>query len=260
MRTVLRGKSESMTSPAETDELLLSLVMPAYNFEDRLEGNIQAVIDALREKGFPFEVILVNDGSRDSTGEKMTALCRRYPELTVLDYTGNRGKGYAVRQGVALARGRYIFFTDIDLPYGLDPVFAGLSELQTGIVDMTLGSRDLPESSVKVSYSPIRQTTKKLFSGLVSRLLKLGIADTQCGLKGFERETAKELFSGLTIDDFSFDVELLYRASRMKKRIRLVPVCLSHSKSSFALLPQSLRMLFSMLRLSLSILLRQYRL
>jgi dolichyl-phosphate beta-glucosyltransferase len=117
-----------------------------------------------------------------------------------------------------------------------------------------MGSRDLPESQDVIPYSLVRKVTKLMFSFLVNRVLGLGVADTQCGLKGFRKEVAKELFSQSRIDDFCFDVEIIYLARVSDKNIQLLPVHLAHSLSSFSLVPTAFKMLTSLIRLSFRIL------
>lgn len=235
-------------------ELLLSLILPIYNFETRLREHVEYVLKVLRGEDIPFELILVNDGSRDNSAGVLAELAQEHSEVKWLDNAKNRGKGHAVRQGVTAAQGQYIFFTDIDLSYGLGPVLSGMRRMMTSDADLMLGSRDLPESQDVVPYSIPRKVTKKVFSFLVNRVLGLGITDTQCGLKGFRKAVAKELFSRSVIDDFCFDVEILYLARESGKKIELMPVQLAHANSSFSLLSASFQMFGSLISLSVRIL------
>lgn len=239
--------------------LRLSLVIPVYNFATQLEPNVLQILRELKDAAAGFELILVNDGSSDDTPVVMARLAAAHPELCVIDYPVNRGKGHAVRRGVLAARGEYVFFTDVDLPYGLAPIFEGLRLMARERVDVVLGSRDLAESEDIRSYSLKRKITKKAFSLIVNLLLGIGISDTQCGLKGFRTPVAKDIFGRLTRSDFSFDVEVLYLAKSAGYIHRLLPVHLNHSKSStVSVVRDSLKMLRSVFAITLNILTGKY--
>lgn len=227
---------------------VLSLVIPAYNYGAGLQANITVVITALRKQSLSFELIVVNDGSTDETAKIGAELADNYSELRMISYSPNRGKGYAVKQGVQAARGAYVFFTDVDLPYGMEPIWQGLELLRSQPIDMVLGSRDLAESSDISSYDLKRKIAKRGFNIIVNSLLNLGIKDTQCGLKGFKRAVALDIFDQVTRDDFSFDVEVLFLAKQKHYRFLLVPVHLNHSAlSTVSVLRDSLKMFASVL-------------
>ena len=240
-------------------KIILSLVIPVFNYEKDLKLNVDLVVTGLRKKKIAFELILVNDGSLDKTREEMIKLSSIYPEIKIIDYPKNRGKGYAVKQGVLIAEGKFIFFTDVDLPYGLEPIYQGMEILATDNIDMILGSRDLVESQDILSYDLKRKITKRGFSLIVNSLLRLDIKDTQCGLKGFKKVAAQDIFTQLTRNDFSFDVEVLYLARRKKFNIKLVPVHLKHSASStVSVLRDPIKMLGSVLMIRLNIFFKKY--
>lgn len=225
-------------------EILLSLVIPVYNYESKLYSNLNSVVEELKKKQFSFEVILVNDGSTDRTEAVIKKISEIRPEIKPISYNRNRGKGYAVRKGILAATGRIIFFTDVDLPYGLEPIFKGLELIDKQGFDIVLGSRDLPESKGISFYNWKRKIFGKIFSLLANFILSLGISDTQCGLKGFKREVAKTIFSQLTRNDFSFDVEVLYLARKKRFNIKLIPVHLNHpmGTSTVSLIGDPLKM------------------
>lgn len=238
----------------------LSLIIPVFNYEAGLPSNIALVLQELRVGMDSFEVILVNDGSTDRTAEKMSELARANPEVRVIDYGQNRGKGYAVKAGMRKARGKYLFFTDVDLPYGIKPVLTGTKLLKERKADLVLGSRDLPESEDILSYGRSRKIAKNVFSKIVNFFFRLGITDTQCGLKGFSRQAADDIFSRITTDGFAFDVEVLFLARRKSYRIELIPVQLNHSGSStVSLVNDALKMLGSLVRIKINSLLKKYK-
>lgn len=234
-----------------SDTPMLTLVLPVYNYGSRLRANMDRVMTRLRKEKFQFELVLVNDGSKDKTGAIMKKLSKQYREIRIISYPKNRGKGYAVKQGMLNAHGRFVFFTDVDIPYGLEPIFEGMEILKQGEADVVLGSRDLSGPPGSTSYSLGRKITKKLFSVLVNSVLKLGITDTQCGLKGFRKEVAKDIFSRVTIDDFCFDVEAIYIAKARKYGINLIPVSMkcSSDQSTVSIFRDSMKMLVSLIRI-----------
>lgn len=232
-------------TPAEP---VLSLVIPAYNYADQIDLNVRLIQELLTQYPESFELILVNDGSSDETPQRIQKLATDFSTIRVISYPNNRGKGFAVKQGVEAAKGKYVFFTDVDLPYGLDPILIGIEILNRDSVDIILGSRDLAESHDILSYDLKRKIAKKGFNMIVNWFLRLGIKDTQCGLKGFRREVALDIFSQVSREDFSFDVEVLFLAKRKKYRIQFVPVHLKHSAvSTVSVIRDSFKMFGSVL-------------
>lgn len=231
----------------------LTLVLPVYNYGSRLKYSTDSIVKRLRMEKIRFEIVMVNDGSRDKTREIMENLSREYGELEIITYLNNRGKGYAVKAGMLKAKGRFVFFTDADLPYGLEPILKGLKIFEEGAVDVVLGSRDLAGPTGASAYESERKIAKKLFSSIANSILGLGITDTQCGLKGFRREVAMEIFPQLTICGFCFDVEVLHIAQIKKYRIRLIPVRMKRSNTStVSILPDSIKMLGSLARIAVN--------
>lgn len=222
----------------------LSIIVPAYNEEDLIAGTLDAIQDFLQARNETFELIVVDDGSRDATVRLVEEWGRaRSPHLRLLVNEKNMGKGFSVRRGVEESRGQFLIFIDADLPYELDAVDGFLHELRGGN-DLAIGSRVLPGSSVK-DVPAMRFVAGQVFSWMVQAFLFLGIRDTQCGFKSFRAEAAREIFRRLTISGFGFDVEMLYIARKLKYRIRPVAVRMIHHRlgSRVRLLNHSLEML-----------------
>lgn len=241
------------------DPPTLTLVLPVYNYESRLKTNTDRIMTRLRKEKFQSELVLVNDGSKDKTGAIMEKLAKRYPEIKMVTYPKNRGKGYAVKQGMLKAMGRVVFFTDADLPYGTGPILKGLKIFEEGNADIVLGSRDMAGPAGISAYESERKIAKKLFSSIANFISGLGITDTQCGLKGFRREVAREIFRQVTISGFCFDVEVLHLAKIKKYRIRTIPVQMEKSDmSTVSILPDSIKMLGSLMRIAFNAASRRY--
>jgi dolichyl-phosphate beta-glucosyltransferase len=201
----------------------LSVVVPAYNEARRIAPTLLSALLYLRERGAPFEILVVDDGSRDDTGRVVEEFATEHPEVRLLSLPRNTGKGAAVRAGARAAEGAWILVDDAD---GATPVVE-LERLVAAAArgaDVAIGSRALAAPDVGVERRLVRAVTGRIFAFLVNALAVPGIADTQCGFKLFRRDAAAFVFGRQRLDGFAFDVELLYLARRGGYRIEEVPV------------------------------------
>ena len=196
----------------------LSVVIPAYNEERRLPPTLERVRAYLGAGPLSHEIVVVDDGSRDSTSE-----VARAQGAVVVRNDGNRGKGYAARRGMLLARGRRRLMTDADLSTPIEDLPRLMARLDEGF-DVAIASRALPGSNVEVRQSASREAIGRVFNLCVRVLAVPGLHDTQCGFKLFTAEAAEAAFAPLRLDGFSFDVEALFVARRRGFRIAEVPV------------------------------------
>lgn len=202
--------------------LELSLVIPAYNEEQLMPATLQ-LLDGYLEAHHPeYEILVVDDGSRDGTARLVEEIASAQPRLRLLSQPANLGKGRAVQRGVMESRGDFIIFMDADLPYQLQALEPMLSALRTSH-PVVIGSRHLQGSEIR-EVPPLRYIAGQAFSLLVALLMFPGIHDTQCGLKGFRAEAGRDIFQRLTIGKFGFDVEVLYIARKLGYAILPVPV------------------------------------
>jgi dolichyl-phosphate beta-glucosyltransferase len=203
----------------------LSVVIPAYNEQQRLPATLDVVASYLNGRGLSFaEIIVVNDGSRDGTASVAREMMARDPRVRLVENPGNRGKGYAVRHGMREARGEWILFTDADLsaPIGeLDKLWDAVRAQQAG---GAIGSRALDRSLIGVHQSAFRETSGKFFNLVMRLITGLPYRDTQCGFKLFSRAAARDVAARQQIESFGFDVEILYIAKKLGYRILEVPV------------------------------------
>lgn len=209
----------------------LSLVMPLYNEERCLRQNFQTIksyLDTLRKD---YEIILVNDGSSDNTLSIIKEIVLSNPQTRSLNSPRNRGKGYAVRKGVLNADGKYVIFTDADLAVPVRFIGTCLKELESGN-SMVIGSRHLPDSTFKIREKPLRQFLGEIFRRFAQISLDLRVSDITCGLKGFSREAAFNIFSRSRIDRWGYDAEVVSLAQRLGYDIKEVPVVWYHSFDS----------------------------
>jgi dolichyl-phosphate beta-glucosyltransferase len=207
----------------ETAQPRLSVVVPAYNEEQRLPRTIEAIERYLEGKGIPYELILVDDGSVDGTRMIMETAAERNPRVRVEALPQNRGKGRAIATGVAVARGSEILVTDADLSTPIEELDKLQAALDSG-AGIAIGSRAVKGSRVEVSQPIYRVVMGKTFNLMVQALLLPGVWDTQCGFKLFRADVAHAVFAGLTTDRFGYDPEVLYRAKKQRVKIAEVPV------------------------------------
>jgi len=201
----------------------LSVVVPAYNEEKRIEQPLERVVSYLRNHFDQWELIYSDDGSKDKTRTKLIKLQEMYPELKVVGTEKNRGKGSAVRNGMLAASGDIVLFSDTDFSTPIEEIEKLLSSLQKGY-DIAIGSRGLSESNIEVHQAWAREMMGKMFNALLRSLLPIDFMDTQCGFKMFNRKATDVILPRMHLDGFAFDVEMLIIAQANKLRIAEVPV------------------------------------
>ncbi|HKY62101.1 MAG TPA: glycosyltransferase [bacterium] len=207
----------------------VSLIVPFYNDQDRLLQRMGAARDFLQAQPYSSELILVDDGSMTDRSEEIR---QAFPGVQLIRYSPNCGKGYAVRTGMLAAKGEYRFFTDADLPFGMEPLRLGLDYLERKDFDLVIGDRQAPGSVYHVEQSPMRRLASKVFTSFISRLVITGVKDTQCGFKGFKAPAAELIFRRSRVNRFAFDVEIVYISFKHNLDLKRIPVKLEHSAGS----------------------------
>ena len=214
--------SRLMTSPAPE----LTIVIPAYNEQNRLPQTLAKIRAWLESRPFTAEVIVVDDGSTDATAAVVAAHRADWPALRLLSNPGNRGKGYSVRHGAQQALGRVVLFTDADLSAPIEEAPKLLAALETH--DIAIGSRGLNRQLIEKHQTPFREYAGMVFNLIVRGVLGLPFADTQCGFKAFRREKCQTVFQQQRIERFGFDPEILFIAKRHGLATAEVPVRWAH--------------------------------
>jgi len=206
------------------DQPHLSVVIPAYNEEKRITKTLKEVENYLKTQAYHWEIIVVNDGSKDNTATVVQKLTPEIRNLRLIDNKENHGKGYVVRQGMLEAQGKYRVFTDADNSTTLDHVERMWPEFEAGY-EVVIGSRDIEGAKLAVPQPWWRRRVGDVFNLMVQIMCGLwGIWDTQCGFKGFSQKATEEIFPQCTIDRFAFDPEILVVAKKMGYKIQEVPV------------------------------------
>ncbi len=218
----------------EKSKKVVSVIVPVYKKEATIISDIDSIYKALDSSRWSFEIIPVIDGFVDRSYEN--ALKIKYPEVKVVGYKTNRGKGYAVRYGMAQATGDYIAFIDAGMDINPNGISLILEHMEWYRADIIVGSKRHPASKVK--YSALRRIYSFCYQMLVFLLFRLKIRDTQVGLKVYRREVLERVLPRLVVKTFAFDIELLAVSNRLGfTRLYEAPVevALDFSSSSFNL-------------------------
>jgi dolichyl-phosphate beta-glucosyltransferase len=207
-----------------------SIVIPAFNEEKTIAKAIRetvAIFGSLKEE---YEIIVVDDGSKDATVKAAEDLAAGYPFLKIIKHEVNRGKGEAVRTGINAATGEYVLFVDADL--ATHPAEARSFLPQLGKNRILIGSRTATGAVISAPQPFYRIWGGRFINFLVRKIVGLPYRDTQCGFKMFNREVGQKLFSEMTFSRWLFDVELIARALADGFEIVEVPVRWNHGENS----------------------------
>lgn len=210
----------------------LSIVIPAYNEENRIKNTLLIIRDFIEEKNINSEIIIVNDGSSDKTSEIVEKIRHKIPNLKLVDLSKNSGKGFAVKRGIEESRGKLILFTDADNSTPIEEFEKLLQRMNESKANIAIGSRYLHDSDVRIKQPVYRILLGRMGNLLIRLFLIDEIKDTQCGFKLFEHKVAREIFFFQKVKRFAFDVEALVIAENMGYKIIEVPVSWFNSPES----------------------------
>lgn len=208
-----------------------TIVIPAYNESARIGPALTEVLRTLDEKGWNAEVLVVDDGSTDSTSAIVESFVARDARVRLLHNGTNRGKGYSVRNGLLHGSGHIVMFTDADLSSPM-PEAERLFEAIAAGADVAIGSRWLEVSRQTIHQPLYRQFFGRCFNLVTRMIMRLPFADTQCGFKAFRRSAAQTIFQLQRIERWGFDPEILFIALKRGYRIKEVPVTWGHDERS----------------------------
>ncbi|MFA5337249.1 MAG: dolichyl-phosphate beta-glucosyltransferase [Candidatus Omnitrophota bacterium] len=203
--------------------LYLSIVIPAYNEEENISSTLQDIAQYLKTKNYSYEIIVVDDASRDKTAELAAFEGKVFPNFTLLRHSPNRGKGYTVKEGVLAATGELILFMDADNSTRINQIDKLMSAMLEGN-DTAIGSRRIAGSVIEEYQPRHRRFLGNIYIKLSNLILNANIDDYNCGFKLYKKTAAKRLFEKLTRNDWSFDSELIFLAGKLNLKIKEVPV------------------------------------
>lgn len=204
----------------------LSIIIPCYNEAKDIAKNAEIVKQYLKETAIDYELILVNDGSKDNTKEIIESI----PGVKALSYDVNRGKGGAVKYGIEEAEGDYVLFMDADLSTALEAIPRIVELAPTA--DMVIGSRHAKESIIRKKQPLLRVFIGWCCRQLVNKKFHFNFKDTQCGFKLIRTDVAKKIAFKQVVNNFAFDVEYIYIAKLNNLTIKEMGVIWSDDRGS----------------------------
>jgi len=240
--------------------MYLSVIIPAYNEEKNIEKTVRSVFNYLKSKNIEHEIIVVTDGSKDKTNDIVRLLISEMPTtLQLLDYEVNRGKGYAVKQGMSKAKGDLRLFTDADNSTPIEHLEVFLPYINEGF-SVVIGSIAVAGHKVAAGSEPIwRRVAGKLGNLFIQIMAVPGIHDTQRGFKIFTAEAAEKIFPMMTIERWGFDIEALALARKFGFKIKEVPIDWKNDPESRVGLKAYFQVLTETVKIRLNLLTGKYR-
>lgn len=206
----------------EKNNIFLSVVIPTYNEERRIGKTLANIRKFLNSQNYPYEVVVVDDGSSDTTCNIVQIIAEGWPHIRLITNPVNRGKGAVVKQGVLNSHGQYILFTDADNATPIEQV----NKLLKFVSDyqVIIGSRHCPGAKIHIPQARHRILLSRASNLLIRFLTVPGIYDTQCGFKLFEKSAGKSIFSNVKLERFGFDFEALVIAEHLGYKFKEVGI------------------------------------
>lgn len=203
------------------ENITLSLIIPAFNEEKIINKTLATVTQFLKDKKYPWEIIVVDDGSSDNTSKIVKKT--KNAKIRLVKLSANKGKGAALRAGIKVAKGDYILYSDADLSVSIANIDKFMDYLKRNF-DLVIGSRRIEGAEIAVHQSWLREMMGRAFTLLTRLILFMNISDFTCGFKGFKKAVAKDIFSKSTIDRWAYDSEILFIAKIQGYRIKEIPI------------------------------------
>ena len=232
----------------------ISVITPCFNEGKNIRRNIEKINDHLAARFDEYEIIAVNDGSRDNTAMELKELQREI-ELKVIDNTQNKGKGGAVRDGILQSKegNSIVMFLDSDLGIPIEELDKFIEEIDKGY-DIVIASRFVPGLKIVRPVQFHRKVMEKAFRLIRMALINdWNVKDTQCGFKVFRREAAMKIFPKLTVERFAFDAEIIFVANKNRFKIKELPIHLQNPPSrSLRIIRDPLNMILDLLKIRMN--------
>ncbi|KKU28928.1 MAG: UDP-glucose-undecaprenyl-phosphate glucosyltransferase [Candidatus Amesbacteria bacterium GW2011_GWA2_47_11b] len=231
--------------------MLVTIIFPAFNEEKRLKNCLEKTQAYLNTQGFSYEVIVINDGSHDATGQILADFQKRF-HLKIINCEKNLGKGAAIKTGVMAARGDFILFSDVDLSVPIETLTKFLEKVKGGF-DVVIGSRRVKGVKILTHQSDAREFMGHAFTKISNLVLGTSFADFTCGFKLFNKKAAKKIFALQRIDGWAFDAEVLFLARKLGFKVSQMGIVWSDVKDSKVHFPQdAITSLLGLLEIRLS--------
>ncbi len=230
--------------------LYLTILIPAFNEAKRLPDTLRRIENYCRASlKETYEILVVDDGSTDDTVSRVEEMRSQYPNLRVHHYEKNQGKGYAIRTGMQLARGKYILFSDADLSTPIEEMQSFLKKLDEG-TRIVIATRKRTGAHILKHQPYWREMMGKIFTWVSNRILGLDFSDHTCGFKAFEAAAGKDVFSRQRIAGWAYDSEVLFLARRSGYDVYEIPVnWINSPESKVQALPAAVTSLISLFQI-----------
>ncbi len=207
----------------------LSIVIPMYNEEQRIGTTLPKLLAYLAKQVYSREVILVDDGGKDDGIALAREMLQGKEDFRIVEYGANRGKGYALKKGIAVSLGQLVLFTDADLATPIEELDKLLPWLATnpeqpGGYQVVQGSRKMPGAVLEKRQPWLRENMGKVFTKLCNLIAQTNVTDATCGFKCYQGTVARELYALQQLSDWTFDAEVIFIARKRGYQIKEVPV------------------------------------
>ena len=223
------------------DKPSITLIIPMYNESSIIADTAKTVSEYMQKNFDSYEVLFADDGSLDGSGNIVREL--QLPNVRVVGYEKNRGKGCAIRTGMLEAWGEIVMFTDADLAYGTEVIKRVYDTLSASDANMLIGSRNLSEDGYE-GYTLLRKLMSKIYIKVLCVVGGFKLSDSQCGCKAYKGEAVKEIFGRCNVDGFAFDFESILWAQKLGYKIVEMPVkIVNHRESTVNVVKDTVRML-----------------
>jgi len=232
----------------------ISIVFPCYNEADRLKYTFKDIQKFQENKvANNFEIIFVNDGSSDNTFQILKKYKKENTKLNkrikIISYQNNKGKGYALKKGISIAKFDWILTLDTDISVSITQLSDWIKHKKIKKENLIyFGSRNLTDSNIK--FKMYRKLIGLIFIKIIKIFFNINLSDTQCGFKLYKKDIARKLFSNLKMLDFTHDIEIVLKSKKKGYRIKELPVNWIHKKGSkISVFKDSLKMFISLLKI-----------
>lgn len=223
------------------DKPSITLIIPMYNESSIIADTAKTVSEYMQKNFDSYEVLFADDGSLDGSENIVREL--QLPNVRVVGYEKNRGKGCAIRTGMLEAQGEIVMFTDADLAYGTEVIKRVYDTLSASDANMLIGSRNLSEDGYE-GYTLLRKLMSKIYIKVLCVVGGFKLSDSQCGCKAYKGEAVKEIFGRCKVDGFAFDFESILWAQKLGYKIVEMPVkIVNHRESTVNVVKDTVRML-----------------
>ena len=220
----------------------ISVCVPMYNENRVIAESAKTLSDYMLANFEDYEIVFCSDGSTDGCDKTVEAL--NLPNVRVIGYEKNQGKGCAVRTAILAATGDVRMFTDADLAYGTGVIKQVADAFaENPDADMVIGSRNLDKSGYE-GYTFLRKIMSKVYIKVLCIAGGFKLSDSQCGCKAFRADAAEKIFSRCEVNGFAFDFEAILWAVKMKMTIKEIPVrVINHGESKVRIIRDTVKML-----------------